>query len=80
LGLDPITAREFHDETLPQEGAKTAHFCSMCGPHFCSMKITEDVRKYAAEQGLAAEEAIKKGLEEKSREFVEQGAEVYSKA
>ena len=80
LGLDPITAREFHDETLPQEGAKTAHFCSMCGPHFCSMKITEDVRKYAAEQGLAAEEALKKGLEEKSREFVEQGAEVYSKA
>lgn len=80
LGLDPITAREFHDETLPQEGAKTAHFCSMCGPHFCSMKITEDVRKYAAEQGMAAEEALKKGLEEKSREFVEQGAEVYSKA
>ena len=80
LGLDPITAREFHDETLPQEGAKTAHFCSMCGPHFCSMKITEDVRKYAAEQGVAAEEALKKGLEEKSREFVEKGAEVYSKA
>jgi phosphomethylpyrimidine synthase len=52
----------------------------MCGPHFCSMKITEDVRKYAAEQGMAAEEALKKGLEEKSREFVEQGAEVYSKA
>jgi phosphomethylpyrimidine synthase len=51
LSLDPVTAREFHDETLPQEGAKTAHFCSMCGPHFCSMKITEDVRKYAAEQG-----------------------------
>ena len=50
LPLDPETAREFHDETLPQEGAKTAHFCSMCGPHFCSMKITEDVRKYAAEQ------------------------------
>ena len=53
LSLDPETAREFHDETLPQEGAKTAHFCSMCGPHFCSMKITEDVRKYAAEQHLA---------------------------
>ena len=80
LGLDPVTAREFHDETLPQEGAKTAHFCSMCGPHFCSMKITEDVRKYAAEQGVAAEEALKRGLEEKSREFVEQGAQVYSKA
>ncbi len=80
LSLDPDTAREFHDETLPQEGAKTAHFCSMCGPHFCSMKITEDVRKYAAEQGIAEEEALKKGMEEKSKEFVEKGAEVYSKA
>ncbi len=80
LGLDPVTAREFHDETLPQDGAKTAHFCSMCGPHFCSMKITEDVRKYAAEQGLAEEEALKKGMEAKSREFVEKGAEVYAKA
>jgi phosphomethylpyrimidine synthase len=80
LSLDPVTAREFHDETLPQEGAKTAHFCSMCGPHFCSMKITEDVRKYAAEQGIAEEEALKKGMEEKSREFVEKGAEVYSQA
>ncbi len=79
LGLDPETAREFHDETLPQEGAKTAHFCSMCGPHFCSMKITEDVRKYAAEQGLAEEEAVKQGLVEKAKEFVEGGAEVYSK-
>jgi phosphomethylpyrimidine synthase len=80
LSLDPITAREFHDETLPQEGAKTAHFCSMCGPHFCSMKITEDVRKYAAEQGIAEEEALKKGMEEKSKEFVAKGAEVYAKA
>jgi phosphomethylpyrimidine synthase len=80
LSLDPITAREFHDETLPQDGAKTAHFCSMCGPHFCSMKITEDVRKYAAEQGIAEEEALKKGMEEKSKEFLEKGAEVYSKA
>jgi phosphomethylpyrimidine synthase len=80
LALDPVTAREFHDETLPQDGAKTAHFCSMCGPHFCSMKITEDVRKYAAEQGLAEEEALKKGMEEKSKEFVEKGAEVYAKA
>jgi phosphomethylpyrimidine synthase len=80
LGLDPIKAREFHDETLPQEGAKSAHFCSMCGPHFCSMKITEDVRKYAAEQGVSAEEALNRGLEEKSKEFVEQGAEVYPKA
>ncbi len=80
LSLDPVTAREFHDETLPQEGAKTAHFCSMCGPHFCSMKITEDVRKYAAEQGIAEEEALKKGMEEKSREFTEKGAELYAKA
>ena len=80
LSLDPITAREFHDETLPQDGAKSAHFCSMCGPHFCSMKITEDVRKYAAEQGIAAEEALQKGMEEKSKEFVQQGAEVYTKA
>ncbi len=61
LSLDPVTAREFHDETLPQDGAKTAHFCSMCGPHFCSMKITEDVRKYAAEQGIAEEEALQEG-------------------
>jgi len=80
LSLDPITAREFHDETLPQEGAKSAHFCSMCGPHFCSMKITEDVRKYAAEQGLSESEALKQGLEDKSKEFVAQGAEVYTKA
>ncbi|EDY19124.1 thiamine biosynthesis protein ThiC [Chthoniobacter flavus Ellin428] len=80
LALDPETAREFHDETLPQEGAKTAHFCSMCGPHFCSMKITEDVRKYAAEQGIAEEAALAAGMEEKSKEFVEKGAEVYAKA
>ena len=80
LSLDPVTAREFHDETLPQDGAKTAHFCSMCGPHFCSMKITEDVRKYAAEQGIAEEEALKQGMEAKSKEFVEKGAEVYAKA
>ena len=80
LGLDPVTAREFHDETLPQEGAKSAHFCSMCGPHFCSMKISEDVRKYAAAQNLSEEEALKKGMEEKSKEFAEQGAELYTKA
>jgi phosphomethylpyrimidine synthase len=80
LSLDPVTAREFHDETLPQEGAKTAHFCSMCGPHFCSMKITEDVRKFAAENAVAEDEAIKAGLEQKSREFLEKGAELYSKA
>ena len=79
LSLDPVTAREFHDETLPQEGAKSAHFCSMCGPHFCSMKITEDVRKYAAEQGLAEEEALKKGMEEKSKEFAEKGSELYAR-
>ena len=77
LSLDPDTAREFHDETLPQDGAKTAHFCSMCGPHFCSMKITEDVRRYAEEKGITEAEAIEDGLEEKSREFVEGGAEVY---
>jgi len=80
LSLDPVTARAYHDETLPQEGAKSAHFCSMCGPHFCSMKITEDVRKYAAEQALSEEEALQRGLEEKSKEFVEAGAEVYTKA
>ena len=80
LGLDPETAREFHDATLPLEGAKSAHFCSMCGPHFCSMKITEDVRKYAAEQGVSDEEALQAGMEEKSREFAEQGAKLYAKA
>jgi phosphomethylpyrimidine synthase len=80
LSLDPVTAREFHDETLPQEGAKAAHFCSMCGPHFCSMKITEDVRKYAAEQGIAEQEALAKGMQEKSREFAEKGNELYAKA
>jgi phosphomethylpyrimidine synthase len=80
LSLDPLTAREFHDETLPQEGAKTAHFCSMCGPHFCSMKITEDVRKFAAEKGLTDEQALEQGMADKSKEFVEAGAEVYAKA
>jgi phosphomethylpyrimidine synthase len=78
LSLDPVTAREFHDETLPQEGAKTAHFCSMCGPHFCSMKITEDVRKYAAEHGVTEQDALQKGMEEKSREFTEKGSELYA--
>ncbi len=108
LALDPVTAREYHDEpramagpesdspeanlkgqpavrrqvdqTLPQDGAKSAHFCSMCGPHFCSMKITEDVRKYAAELQISEDEALAKGMEEKSKEFVESGAEVYAKA
>jgi phosphomethylpyrimidine synthase len=79
LGLDPDKAREFHDETLPQHGAKLAHFCSMCGPHFCSMKITQDVRDYAAKQGLSDAEALKKGLEIKAVEFVQKGAEVYLK-
>jgi phosphomethylpyrimidine synthase len=79
LSLDPETAREFHDETLPQEGAKTAHFCSMCGPHFCSMKITEDVRKYAAQKGIDESVAIGEGLHEKAEEFRNAGAEIYSK-
>lgn len=77
LALDPDTAREFHDETLPAEGAKVAHFCSMCGPHFCSMKITQDVLEYAAKQGFSEEEALEKGMEEKSREFTDKGSEIY---
>ena len=77
LGLDPEKAKEFHDETLPQEGAKLAHFCSMCGPHFCSMKITQDVRDYAAQQKLEAADALKHGMEEKAAEFKAAGAEVY---
>ena len=80
LSLDPDTAREFHDETLPQEGAKLAHFCSMCGPHFCSMKITQDVRDYAARVGVSEEEALQRGMEEKAEEFVKSGGEVYRKA
>lgn len=79
LGLDPEKAREFHDETLPQEGAKQAHFCSMCGPHFCSMKISQDVRDYAAKKGISEREALAKGMEEKSIEFVKKGSEVYQK-
>ncbi len=79
LGLDPDKAKQFHDETLPQEGAKLAHFCSMCGPHFCSMKITQDVREFAAKHGVSDEEALKKGMEVKSIEFVKQGGEIYSK-
>ncbi len=78
LSLDPVTAREFHDETLPQEGAKTAHFCSMCGPHFCSMKITEDVRRYAAEKGIGEQDALQAGMAEKSQEFADGGAKVYT--
>ena len=79
LSLDPDKAQQFHDETLPQEGAKVAHFCSMCGPHFCSMKITQDVRDYAANQGIAEDEAFKLGMEQKSAEFKENGAEIYNK-
>jgi len=79
LGLDPDKAREFHDETLPQEGAKLAHFCSMCGPHFCSMKITQDVRDYARTKGVEEDQALTLGMQEKSKEFVEAGAEVYRK-
>jgi phosphomethylpyrimidine synthase len=79
LGLDPEKAKEFHDETLPQEGAKQAHFCSMCGPHFCSMKISQDVRDYAAEKGLSDQEALTKGMQEKAIEFVKKGSEVYQK-
>ena len=77
LGLDPEKAKEFHDETLPQEGAKLAHFCSMCGPHFCSMKITQDVRDYAAQQKLDASDALAHGMADKAAEFKAAGAEVY---
>jgi phosphomethylpyrimidine synthase len=77
LALDPDTARSFHDETLPAEAAKTAHFCSMCGPHFCSMKITQDVRKFAAEQGLAEADAVSAGLAVKAAEFRASGDRVY---
>jgi phosphomethylpyrimidine synthase len=80
LGLDPDKAKQFHDETLPQEGAKLAHFCSMCGPHFCSMKITQDVRDYAQKQGMSDSEALQQGMKEKAREFVDSGAEIYRKA
>ena len=80
LGLDPDKAREFHDETLPKESAKVAHFCSMCGPHFCSMKITQDVRAYAAQQGVSPEAALRRGMDEKSIEFVTAGAQIYHRA
>ena len=77
LALDPVTAEEYHDETLPAEGAKVAHFCSMCGPKFCSMKITEDIRQFAREQGVGESEAIESGLEQMAGEFREKGAELY---
>ena len=77
LSLDPETARAFHDETLPAEGAKVAHFCSMCGPKFCSMKITQDIRDYAAENNLDENSALEKGLEEKAKDFKDAGSEIY---
>uniref|UniRef100_UPI0005BD0C92 phosphomethylpyrimidine synthase ThiC n=1 Tax=Geminisphaera colitermitum TaxID=1148786 RepID=UPI0005BD0C92 len=80
LSLDPERAREYHDATLPQESAKTAHFCSMCGPHFCSMKITDDIRRYAQEKGLDTTEAIEAGLREKSAQFTQTGGEIYTTA
>ena len=80
IGLDPEKAREFHDETLPKDSAKVAHFCSMCGPHFCSMKISQDVRDYATAKGIKDEqEALKKGMDEKSKQFLEEGADIYHK-
>ena len=78
LSLDPDKAREFHDETLPQDGAKTAHFCSMCGPTFCSMKISDEIRQYADENGMNTEEAIQSGMEEKAQEFKDSGSKIYS--
>jgi phosphomethylpyrimidine synthase len=78
LALDPETARDFHDETLPKDSSKTAHFCSMCGPHFCSMKITEDVREYARAKGVDERSALEAGMEEKAKEFRDRGSEIYS--
>ncbi len=77
LGLDPETANQYHDQTLPQESAKTAHFCAMCGPHFCSMKITQDVREYAEKQGIEEQQALEAGLKEKSAEFLDKGGKIY---
>jgi phosphomethylpyrimidine synthase len=80
LSLDPVTAEEYHDETLPAEGAKVAHFCSMCGPKFCSMRITEDIRRFAEEQGVGTEEAIDAGMKEMADRFREGGSELYVEA
>ena len=77
LSLDPVTAESYHDETLPAEGAKVAHFCSMCGPKFCSMKITDDIRRFAREQGMETVEAVEAGMRSKAREFRERGGELY---
>ncbi len=79
LSLDPDTAREFHDETLPQDNAKGAHFCSMCGPQFCSMRITDDLRRFAAEEGIKDAEALGQGLDQKAREFAAKGSDIYVK-
>lgn len=81
LSLDPDKAREFHDQTLPKEGHKLAHFCSMCGPHFCAMKITQDVRDYAKAKGISnVQKAVEAGMAEKASEFKDQGAELYREA
>jgi phosphomethylpyrimidine synthase len=77
LGLDPDTARDFHDETLPKDAAKTAHFCSMCGPKFCSMKITQEVRDFAAAKGLSEQDALATGMAEKSQQFKTGGGDLY---
>jgi len=77
LALDPEKAMSFHDETLPSESSKLAHFCSMCGPHFCSMRISQEVRDYAQQHGVDEETALRIGQEEKSREFREKGGEIY---
>ena len=79
LSLDPETAASMHDETLPAEGAKIAHFCSMCGPHFCSMRITQDVREYARKMGLDDEAALAAGMEEKAQEFRSGGGLIYQR-
>ena len=80
LGLDPDTAKDFHDETLPKDSMKVAHFCSMCGPHFCSMKITQEGREYAAQKEMSELVALESGMREKSEEFKQAGAEIYTKA
>jgi phosphomethylpyrimidine synthase len=79
LSLDPEKALHFHDETLPKDSAKVAHFCSMCGPHFCSMKITQDVRDYAEQKGLEEKQALESGMNEMSESFKEKGGEIYTK-
>ena len=77
LSLDPDTARQYHDETLPAEGAKLAHFCSLCGPKFCSMKISQELQDYAENMSVDEKTALEQGMQEKSEEFKEQGSEIY---